>query len=214
MQLGAEVAVHAELGGDVFGIPFHFLGDVALDRGDLQRRAGRNGPGVALQRDAGDPRRQQQEQRGHQAYWRAQQFTGIANQRGAEGDGEGDQPDATHRRQPGQRAVQLAVAGVEPGEAGEEPAAEQFQPHPQGGEGQCIADRRAVAPQVAHPQPGRQGEEERHASAETTDQERRQRAGGTAEIVDAVVDPAGPGDECAEAVPPAAPERRVGRGVA
>ncbi|MNZ53487.1 hypothetical protein D3C78_713650 [compost metagenome] len=169
---------------------------------------------MALVGDACDPGCEQQEQAGYQAGGIADQFRQVDQQCRAEGDAEGNQPHAADRRQPGQRAVQLTVAGIEPGKAGEEPTAEQLQAQPQRGEGEGVADRRVVAAQGPGPEPGRQGEEEGHAGAETGDQEGRQRAGGAAEVVDAVVDPAGPGHERAEAVPPAAPERRAGRGVA
>ncbi|MNN11002.1 hypothetical protein D3C81_1239420 [compost metagenome] len=169
---------------------------------------------MALVGDAGDPRGEQQEQPGDQAGRVADQLRQVDQQRRAEGDAEGNQPHAAQRRQSGQRAVQLAVAGKEPREAGEEPAAEQLQAQPQRGEGEGVADRRVVAAQGPGPDPGRQGEEEGHAGTEAGNQEGRQRTGGAAEVVDAVVDPAGPGHERAEAVPPAAPERRAGRGVA
>ncbi|MCY1433221.1 hypothetical protein D9M71_492430 [compost metagenome] len=120
----AQVTVQRQLRVDVRRVPFQVLLDVALDGGDLQRVACRLGPGMPLECQAQPPGGQQQ-QAGHgQERGAGAQAVQVAQQGGGEGEGEGNQPYPAQRRKAGQRAVQLAIAGVEPGEAGQEPAAE------------------------------------------------------------------------------------------
>ena len=164
------------------------------------------GPGVALEIEAGRPRAEQQDQPQKQAGTVREEARQVHQQGRAEGDDEGGQPYAAHRYQPGQRSLQLAIAGVEPGETGKEPTAEQLQCQPQGGERQGVAQRRVVAAQAARPQPGRQGEEEGDAGGEAEHEEACQRHRGGAVVMDTDVDPAGAGAERAETVPPAAPQ--------
>ncbi|MGV8790196.1 hypothetical protein ACV35A_31830, partial [Pseudomonas aeruginosa] len=67
LLLGPWAAVEVELRADLIRVPFQLLGDVALDRHYPQRFAGRMGPGVALEIEAGRPRAEQQDQPQKQA---------------------------------------------------------------------------------------------------------------------------------------------------
>ncbi|MNP15532.1 hypothetical protein D3C76_1078960 [compost metagenome] len=171
-RFGAEahVTVQGQLGVDVFGVPLQFLLDIALQGGHCQRLAGRLGPGVVLQGQAHGPGRQQQDDGHGQEGFARPQTRQVAQQGGTQGQAEGDQPHATDRSQAGQRTVELAVAGIKPGETGEEPAAKGFLADPQGGEAQGVGQGRLVAAQPARPDPGRQGEEPGDGSKECQQQ--------------------------------------------
>ncbi|MNE13457.1 hypothetical protein D3C80_1062910 [compost metagenome] len=127
----------------------------------------------------------------------------VAQQRRGQGQAEGNQPDAAQRCQPGERAVELAVAGIEPGETGEEPAAKGFLAQPQGGEGQGVGQRRLLAANPARPDPGGQGKEEGDCRDEQQHQQAGQQGRGAAVGVNADVDPEDAGCEGTEAIAPA-----------
>ena len=209
----AEVAVQIQLGAQLGRVPLQVLGDIALHQGHAQWLAGSLGPGVAVQGQAGQPGADQQDQGRRQKDRTRAQTRQVDQQGGAQGQDEGDQPHAAHRRQAAEGAVELAVAGVQPGETGEEPTAEGLQHQPQGGEGQGVGQGRFAAAQPARPQPGREAEEEGDGGAESQGQAGGQRSRGAAMVVDADVDPAGAGDKQGQAVAPAAPQRRLGREV-
>ncbi|MCY1175864.1 hypothetical protein D9M73_161200 [compost metagenome] len=98
----------------------------------------------------------------------------------------------------------MAVAGIQPRETGQEPAAEGFLSDPQRSEGQGVGQRRLIAAQPARPNPGGQGKEPGNRRREKQHQEAGQQYRSAAEVMNAVVDPAGAGTEQAETETPAA----------
>ncbi len=214
LRAEGHVAIKRELGVQLLRVPLQVLLDVALHGRDLQRRASRLGPCVALERRTDCPGGDQQDDTRRQECRTAAQASQVHQQGCGQRQGKGHEPDTADRRQARQRAVQLAVAGVEPWEAGEEPATKGFLDQPQRGEGQGIGQGRLTAAQPARPDRRGQGEEQRHASTEADGEERGQWHGGRAVVVDADVNPAGAGEEQAETIPPATPERGLGRQVA
>ncbi|MNS71876.1 hypothetical protein D3C72_1052670 [compost metagenome] len=201
----AQVTVQRQLRVDVCRVPFQVLLDIALDGRHFQRVARRLGPGMALERQAQHPRGQQQQAAHRQERGAGAQAVQVAQQGSGQGQCEGNQPHAAQRCQAGQRAVQLAVAGVEPGETGQEPAAEGLLQQPKGGEAQGVGQWCLGAPQPACPQPGGQGEEPGQGGEERQQQQDRQQRRGAAVGVHADVDPPGTGTVQAEAEPPATP---------
>ncbi|MNR02488.1 hypothetical protein D3C85_1183420 [compost metagenome] len=148
--LGAEthVAVQRQLGIELGRIPFHALFDIALNRRDTQRRTRWAGPCVMLECHAGHPRADQQQGADCDETFTAgtNQAHAVVDQRCGQGQGKGNQPHATDGGKPGQWAVELAVTGIKPREAGEKPAPERFLANPQRGECQGIGQRCFVAP--------------------------------------------------------------------
>ena len=132
--LGAEchVAVQRQLRVELCRVPLHALFDVALNRRNAQRVTRWAGPGMMLERHANTPGADQQHGTGkHKGFiFGLDQAWQVAQQGRGQCQGERNQPHASQRCEPGQRAIKLAVTRVEPWEAGEEPAAEGFLDHP------------------------------------------------------------------------------------
>ncbi|MCY1434046.1 hypothetical protein D9M71_500910 [compost metagenome] len=102
---------------------------------------------MVLERDAGQPRADQQQNTGSDEAFapRANQAHAVVDQRSCQGQREGNQPHPADRREPGQRAIELAVPGIQPREACQEPAAEGFLADPQRCEGQGVGQRRFIS---------------------------------------------------------------------
>jgi len=83
---------------------------------------------MVLERQANAPRTEQQHYASHDKGFTSglDQAWQVAQKGYGQGQSERDQPHATQWCEPGQWAVELAVAGVQPRETGEEPAAEGF----------------------------------------------------------------------------------------
>ncbi|MNZ75043.1 hypothetical protein D3C78_935130 [compost metagenome] len=186
-------------------VPFQLLFDVALQGRDRQWVASRLGPGVVFEGYADNPGGQQQQSSHGKERWACTQAVQVAQQRRAQCQGERDQPHAAQRRQASQRPVQLAVAGIKPGEAGQEPATESLLQQPQGSKAQRIGQGGFIAAQPARPQPGGQGKEPGKGGEERHQQHDRQQRRGAAVGVHADVDPPGAGPVQAKPEPPAAP---------
>jgi hypothetical protein len=108
---------------------------------------------MMLECQADGPRRNQQ----HQARTdktvalARQQARQVAQHGSGQCQGEGNQPHPTQRREAGEWAVQLAVAGVQPWETGQEPATKRFLANPQRSKRQRIGQRRFITTQPACP---------------------------------------------------------------
>ncbi len=200
----AHVPIEQQLHFELLGVPLQALGDVALHRGNAQGLALGFCPGVAVECQACRPGRGQQHQGAAEREFAGIQPWQLDQQRRAQRDGEGQQPDAAHRRQARQWAFQLAVARIQPGKTGQHPAAQRIQCQPERGECQRVGQGRLLAPQPAAPEPAEQGEEQCQPRDETQGEGARQRRRRCTEVMDADVDPADAGTEQAEAVAPAA----------
>src|SRR5574344_127489 len=117
----------------------------------------------------------------------------LQQQRPAQGQHKTGQPDAAQRCQSGQRAVQLAVAGIQPGKTGQKPAAKGVAGYPEGGKRGGFPQPAARAAQKAYPEPAMQ----RLKQCQTRYKQQGEQAGqygrGRAVIMDADIYPAGTG---------------------
>ena len=209
-----HVAIQQQLHLEFLRVPLHALCDVALHCGDGQRLALAGRPGMVLERQARKPGGEQQHDGGGQACFIGKQSRDRREQGGAQCDGKAQQPDPAERSQSGQRAIQLAVADIQPGKTGEDPAAQGVERQPECGERQRIAKCGMAIAQQAHPEPAEQGEEQRQAGDEAQGEQSGQRRRGRAEVMDADVDPADARGEQPEAVAPAALRRLLRCGFA
>ncbi len=190
-----HVAIQQQLHLELLRVPLHALCDVALHRGNGQRFALAGRPGMVLECQACQPGGKQQHDGGGQACFVGKQSRDRREQGGAQCDGKAQQPAPAERSQSGQRTIQLAVANVQPGKAGENPATQRIQRQPECGEGQRVAKCGMAIAQQAHPEPAEQGEEQRQAGDEAEGEQSGQRRRGRAEVMDADVDPADPRGE-------------------
>ncbi|MNG26050.1 hypothetical protein D3C84_1109810 [compost metagenome] len=103
---------------------------------------------MVLQGHAGDPWGDQQQRADHDEAFTSGTYQAhtVVDQRGGQGQGEGNQPHPTDGGEPGQRAVELAVAGIKPWETGQEPTAECLLANPQRRKCQGVRQRGFVSP--------------------------------------------------------------------
>src|SRR5690606_24903901 len=131
----------------------------------------------------------------------------LAEQAGTEHTEKTGQPDATQRRPAHQPGIRVGVALVQPGEAGEKPAAKEFLGYPERGE--TATGQPAVLPgaQPAGPDPGGCRRNERQAGDQAASQQRRQRWRRIAVHMDADIDPGYSTEKQPQPPAPAAPQR-------
>ena len=197
-----QVVGHAR--GTLLVAPLEVLGDVALDDGDAARRAARPGPlhvpqppAEAPQGCQGGARRDPSRDGDAAPHEREEQ---SRTQR----DGPPDPVDAEHRSEPTERRPDLAVAHLQPGETGEEPAPDPLHQDPGGRQqGERPPAPRQPPPQarLEIPQGGRvEGHERHEGDGEGERRRRRDLAEG-----ETLPNPGGPDAEEPQTEEPSAP---------
>src|SRR2546427_4552453 len=179
------------------------LGDVSLQQRNLEGRALRRGPGDLFQQ-LSEPEREYERDAARDAG-----LPGAGNDDAekphTERNGERHAVDPDDGSEARERRIHLAVADGEPGDAGEDPAAQPFKERPQGGEREQGGGERAE-PQ-AREAPACSGRIQREDRAKGKRADRSERRRHRAEIVQADVHPGHAGAEKARAKGETDPER-------
>ena len=138
-----QCQIGVQRGGDVSLVPFCVLGDVALHEHHVHRPHGPH-PGNLLQQQP----TQRQPRDEHAASQRAPVPSNPGQRHAAQRRRARHAVHAEHGRETGQPVVQMSIAEIQPGEAGEEPGKEHIEQHPRPGEGDVAAPagRRGPAP--------------------------------------------------------------------
>ncbi len=131
---------------------------------------------------------------------------GERERAGAEGHGQAHAVDAEHGRIAGQPAVCLAGTEQQPGEAGHQPASDPLDQHPGTRQYQQEPGGAAAFRVAADDERAQGGRDQRQREDEDDGERAGERCYGSAEEMQAVVDPVDPGAPEANAEQPAAPD--------
>src|SRR5690606_32668283 len=131
----------------------------------------------------------------------------VAEQTGAEHGDEAQQPDSANRCPAGQPGVGVGVALIQPGKAGEEPAAKKLLADPESGEAETCQPGTRLRTQPAGPKPGGQRRDQRQSGHQTSGQQGCQGRCGITMHVDADIDPGYTAEKQSQSPAPAAPQR-------
>ncbi|MNG85924.1 hypothetical protein D3C79_446930 [compost metagenome] len=176
------------------------MGDVALHHGDIHRFLRLRGEPLQLTQRPG----QQQQRDGDGRCGNAALIDGIHQQSGDRHQDEGDGINPQQRCDAFQRAVELTVAELQPGETGQHPAAQKLSHLPQHRRGNRQAVPTGGWPQ-ARQQAGEQPGIQRQVGGQQGDQENIDGKRHAAEVGNADVNPVDAGAKQAE--PPAEAEQ-------
>ena len=165
-------------------VPLHGLWDIALHQRDLGRALRQQ----LIPLDIAQRERQGEQQRGNSQRLPVTLDEGQGQQAANHHQQEVDRLDAHHRRETFQRAVDLAIAELQPWEAGQHPAAQELGDLPDDGGGDSHPQPAGFGPQPGE-QAGKQAGIEREIGRQQNDEKDVNRTWHTAELRDADIDP-------------------------